>query len=47
MSLEILAYPEGNRIDFKKGRYDPHSGQGLSDIGHEVTHSEQYANWAQ
>jgi RHS repeat-associated protein len=38
-----LAYTEGNRIYFKKGRYDPHSVQGLSDIGHEVTHSEQYA----
>ena len=38
-----LAYAEEDRIYFKKGRYDPHSVAGLSDIGHEVTHSEQYA----
>jgi RHS repeat-associated protein len=37
------AYAEGNRIFFKKGRYDPHSVQGLSDIGHELTHNQQYA----
>jgi len=39
-----LAYTEGNRIYFSKGEYDPHSVQGLSDIGHEITHSQQYAN---
>ncbi len=38
-----LAYTEGNRIYFKKGEYDPHTARGLADIGHEITHSEQYA----
>lgn len=38
-----LAYTEGNRIYFKKGEYDPHSVGGLSDLGHEITHSDQYA----
>ncbi|HEX6044941.1 MAG TPA: DUF4157 domain-containing protein [Pyrinomonadaceae bacterium] len=38
-----LAYTDGNDIYFKEGLYDPNSVQGLADIGHEVTHSEQYA----
>jgi hypothetical protein len=38
-----LAYTEGNRIYFQKGEYDPNSVKGLSDIGHELTHSQQYA----
>ena len=37
-----LAYTEENRIYFKPGKYDPHSVQGLSDIGHEITHKAQY-----
>ena len=36
------AYTEENRIYFKKGEYNPHSVQGLSDIGHEITHKVQY-----
>jgi len=38
-----LAYTEGNTLYFKEGKYDPYSVQGLSDIGHELTHSQQYA----
>lgn len=36
------AYTEGNNIYFAMGEYDPYSVGGLADIGHELTHSQQY-----
>jgi RHS repeat-associated protein len=37
------AYTSGNDVYFPEGQYDPFSSSGISEIGHEVTHSVQYA----
>jgi RHS repeat-associated protein len=43
--IEPIAYTSGNRIYYAPGQYDPHSAGGLAVIGHEVTHSQQYAKY--
>lgn len=36
------AFTRGNDIYFAEGEYDPHSGEGIGDIAHELRHSDQY-----
>jgi hypothetical protein len=42
-SITPTAYTSGPNIYFKPGAYDPNSAMGIALIGHEVLHSQQYA----
>jgi hypothetical protein len=44
-AIEPKAYASGNNLYFSEGVYDPRSEEGIALIGHEVTHSRQYAEF--
>jgi hypothetical protein len=41
----VAAITRGNNIYFAPGKYNPHSRGGIGLIGHEATHSQQYADY--
>jgi len=44
-AIEPRAYASGSILYFSEGVYDPRSEAGIAFIGHEVTHSRQYAEF--
>jgi hypothetical protein len=44
-AIEPSAYASGHVLYFSEGAYDPRSEEGIALIGHEVTHSRQYAEF--
>jgi len=44
-AVEPAAFTLGNSVYFAPGQYDPTSAVGLSLLGHEITHSQQYSDY--
>ncbi len=42
VTMDAVAFTDGNKLYFKPGCFDPNSIEGIALIGHEITHSVQF-----